>query len=112
MKDTFEFQTEDREEVIATAIIFSKFEVHCKPKKNFVVDRHCFLTRDPGVMLIQNSMTSLYKISKLGMRQVPSTNNISRISMTGHVAGHDIRNKHNLGFSESGTGGNLNIEYY
>ena len=28
-------------------------------------------------------MTSLFKIGKLGMRQVPSTNNISRISMTG-----------------------------
>ena len=59
-----------------------------------------------GVILIQNSITSLSKIGKLGMRQVPSTNNISRISMTGHMAGNAIRNKHDLGFSESGTGEN------
>ena len=55
-------------------------------------------------MLIQNSMTSLSKIGKLGMRQVPSTNNISRMSMSGHMAGHAIRNKHDLGFSDLGTG--------
>ena len=41
-------------------------------------------------------MTSLSKIGKLGMRQVPSTNNISRVSMTGHMAGHAIRNDHDL----------------
>ena len=44
------------------------------------------------------------------MRQVPPTNNISGISMigqlTGHMVGHAIRNKHDLGFSESSTGEN------
>ena len=43
---------------------------------------------------------------------VASTNNISRISMTGHMAGHGIRYKHDLGFSESGTWKTLNIEYH
>ena len=41
---------------------------------------------------------------------VASTNSISRISMTGHMAGHGIRYKHDLGFSESGTWKTLNIE--
>ena len=32
------------------AILFDKFEAHCKPKKNLVVERHRFLTREqlPG----------------------------------------------------------------
>ena len=62
-------------------------------------------------MLIQNCMTSLSKIGKLGMRKVPSTNNISRMSMTGHMASHAQHNfarysrcEKPLGFSESGTG--------
>ena len=47
IKDTFEFdRTEDRSEVVTTKILFEKFEAYCKPKKNLVVDRHRFLTRD------------------------------------------------------------------
>ena len=38
IKDTFEFETgENEQEVITTAILFDKFEAHCKPKKNLVV---------------------------------------------------------------------------
>ena len=51
VKDTFEFDTrENGREVITTAILFNKFEAHCKPKKNLVVERHRFLTREqlPG----------------------------------------------------------------
>ncbi|KAK3752707.1 hypothetical protein QZH41_006612 [Actinostola sp. cb2023] len=47
IKDTFEFEVdEDGSEVVSTAILFNKFEAHCKPRKNLVVDRHRFLTRD------------------------------------------------------------------
>ena len=47
IKDTFEFETrENGQQVITTAILFDKFEAHCKPKKNLVVERHRFLTRD------------------------------------------------------------------
>ena len=51
IKDTFEFETgENEQEVITTAILFDKFEAHCKPKRNLVVERHRFLTREqlPG----------------------------------------------------------------
>ena len=51
IKDTFEFETRKNGlEVITTAILFDKFELHCKPKKNLVVERHRFLTREqlPG----------------------------------------------------------------
>ena len=47
IKDTFEFKTgEGGREVITTEIPFAKFEAYCKPKKNLVVERHRFLTRD------------------------------------------------------------------
>ena len=47
IKDTFEFETgEGGQEVVTTAILFAKFEAHCKPKKNFIVERHRFLTRE------------------------------------------------------------------
>ena len=47
IKDTFEFETEeDGTEKVTTTILFNKFEAHCKPRKNLVVDRHRFLTRD------------------------------------------------------------------
>lgn len=47
IKDTFEVETgEDGQEVVTTAILFAKFEAHCKPKKNLVVERHHFLTRE------------------------------------------------------------------
>ncbi|KAK3737375.1 hypothetical protein QZH41_002290 [Actinostola sp. cb2023] len=47
IKDTFEFEVdEDGSEVVSTTILFNKFEAHCKPRKNLVVDRHRFLTRD------------------------------------------------------------------
>ena len=46
IKDTFEFETrENGQEVITTAILFDKFEAHCKSKKNLVVERHRFNTR-------------------------------------------------------------------
>ena len=51
IKDTFEFETgEGGQEVVTTAILFAKFETHCKPKKNLVVERNRFLTREqlPG----------------------------------------------------------------
>ena len=51
IKDTFEFETrENGQEVITTAILFDKFEAHCKPKKNLVVEQHRFLTKEqlPG----------------------------------------------------------------
>ena len=52
IKDTIEFETrENGQEVIRTGILYStSFEAHCKPKKNLVVERHCFLTREqlPG----------------------------------------------------------------
>ncbi|KAK3749625.1 hypothetical protein QZH41_012963, partial [Actinostola sp. cb2023] len=47
IKDTFEFEVdEDGSEVVSTTILFNKFEAHCKPRKNLVVDQHRFLTRD------------------------------------------------------------------
>ena len=47
IKDTFEFETEeDGTDKVTTTILFNKFEAHCKPRKNLVVDRHRFLTRD------------------------------------------------------------------
>ena len=47
IKDTFEFETEeDGTEKVTTTILFNKFEAHCKPRKNLVLDRHRFLTRD------------------------------------------------------------------
>ena len=47
IKDTFEFEIgKGGQEVITTEILFGKFEVYCKPKKNLVVEWHSFLTRD------------------------------------------------------------------
>ena len=56
IRDTFEFQrNDDGAEVVTTALLFEKFEAYCKPKKNLVVDRHRFLTRDqqPGESIDQ-----------------------------------------------------------
>ena len=47
VKDTFEFQREeDGTDIVTTKILFEKFEAYCKPRRNLVVDRHRFLTRD------------------------------------------------------------------
>ena len=56
IKDIFEFETgEVGQEVVTAAIVFAKFDAHCKPKKNLVVERHRFLTREqlPGESLDQ-----------------------------------------------------------
>ncbi|XP_028417634.1 uncharacterized protein K02A2.6-like [Dendronephthya gigantea] len=56
IKDMFELKTgEDGQAVITTAILFEKFEAHCKPKKNLVIERHRFITRDqtPGKSIDQ-----------------------------------------------------------
>lgn len=49
VKDTFEFELdEDGQKVVTVDIFFTKFSNYSKPKKNLVVDRHRFLTRDQG----------------------------------------------------------------
>ena len=42
IKDTFELETRENGQEVITAILFDKFEAHCKPKKNLVVERHRF----------------------------------------------------------------------
>ena len=47
VKDTFEFErAEDGTDIVTTKILFEKFEAYCKARRNLVVDRHRFLTRD------------------------------------------------------------------
>ena len=56
VKDTFEFErAEDGTDIVTTKILFEKFEAYCKPRRNLVVDRHRFLTRDqqPGESIDQ-----------------------------------------------------------
>ena len=56
VKDTFEFEREeDGKDIVTTKILFEKFEAYCKPRRNLVVDRHRFLTRDqqPGESIEQ-----------------------------------------------------------
>ena len=47
IKDTFEFAISDRgEEIVTVTILFEKFEQYCKSRKNLIVERHRFLTRN------------------------------------------------------------------
>ena len=47
VKDTFEFErAEDGTDIVTAKILFEKFEAYCKPRRNLVVDRHRFVTRD------------------------------------------------------------------
>ena len=56
VKDTFEFQTaEDGTDIVATKILFQKFQAYYKPRRNLVINRYNFLTRDqqPGESIDQ-----------------------------------------------------------
>ena len=77
VKDTFEFKrAEDGMDIITSKILFEKFEAYCKPRRNLVIDRHHFLTRDqqPGKSIDQ-FITELRACSHL---QVGSVSDRSR----------------------------------
>ena len=47
IRDTFEFETDkDDEDIVTVRMLFQKFEQYCRPKKNLIVERHRFLTRN------------------------------------------------------------------
>ena len=50
IKGTFEFQFDEGsgEEIVTVKSLFQKFEEYCQPRKNLVVERHRFLTRNQG----------------------------------------------------------------
>ena len=45
IRDTFELD-EDGEEIVTVEILIQRFEQYCKPRKNLIVERHRFLTRN------------------------------------------------------------------
>ena len=47
IRDTFEFDLDkDGEEIVTVRMLFQQFEQYCKPRKNLIVERHRFLTRN------------------------------------------------------------------
>ena len=45
--DTFEFEVnKDGEEMVTVRMLFQMFQQYCKPRKNLIVERHRFLTRN------------------------------------------------------------------
>ena len=47
IRDTFEFEVDkDGEEIVTVRMLFQMFEQYCKPRKNLIVERHRFLTRN------------------------------------------------------------------
>ena len=47
IRDTFEFETDkDNEDIVTVRMLFQKFEQYCRPKKNLILKRHRFLTRN------------------------------------------------------------------
>ena len=47
IRDTFELdEDKDGEEIVTVEILIQKFEQYCKPRKNLIVERHRFLTRN------------------------------------------------------------------
>ena len=47
IRDTFELDVDkDGAEVVTVKILFQMFEQYCKPRKNLIVERHRFLTRN------------------------------------------------------------------
>ena len=47
IRDTFEFDVDkDGLEIVTVKILFQMFEQYCKPRKNLIVERHRFLTRN------------------------------------------------------------------
>ena len=47
IRDTFEFELDkDCLEIVTVPTLFQKFEQYCKPRKNLIVERHRFLTRN------------------------------------------------------------------
>ena len=47
IRDTFEHdEDKDGEEIVTVEILIQKFEQYCKPRKNLIVERHRFLTRN------------------------------------------------------------------
>ena len=49
IKDTFELECDENGgEIITVKILLQKFEEYCQPRKNLVVERHRFLTRNQG----------------------------------------------------------------
>ena len=47
IRETFEFEMDkDGEDIVTVRMLFQKFEQYCTPRKNLIVERHRFLTRN------------------------------------------------------------------